>query len=84
MSAIMEVRKMRELIEDVIQDVPVETAKRAVCLHPDFKKVVGKTVGKGFRFQFDGGLWAAKQDNLTILASNVPGKKTENLYEQIK
>lgn len=75
----------RLIIEHRVNELPVdnETALRLKSYYPVFESIVGRNVGKGFKFNYGGKLWSVMQPELTIQEHYPPGVGTESLYTEI-
>lgn len=66
-----------------MQSIDDNDALTAKMFYPTFDSVIGQTVAKGFKFQYDEKLWSVIQPELTIQSHYPPGVGTESLYEEV-
>ena len=78
--------QLRPVIEKASQSLDDNTAMTAVELFPQWEKLVaeGKTVDKGFRFQYANKLYRTEQATYTFVAHYVPGSAgMESLFSKV-
>ena len=78
--------QLRPVIEKASQSLEDAVAITAVELFPYWKQLVavGKTVEKGFRFQYDRQLYRTEQPSYTFVETYVPGSAgTESLFSRV-
>ena len=78
--------QLRPVIEKASQSLEDAVAITAVELFPYWKQLVsaGKTVEKGFRFQYEGQLYRTEQPSYTFVETYVPGSAgTESLFSRV-
>ena len=78
--------QLRPVIEKASQSLDDNTAMTAVELFPQWEKLVaeGKTVDKGFRFQYANQLYRTEQATYTFVAHYVPGSAgMESLFSKV-
>jgi hypothetical protein len=86
MSYIIEQAKHSRLMtEKAVQSLADADALTVVNLYPHWKTLVsvGKTVEKGFRFQYGNKLYRTEQAEYTFVAHYVPGEGTESLFSKV-
>ena len=73
------------LIAQQINSLTVDdnTALRMKSFYPTFESIVGQTVKQGFKFTYDGKLWATAQPEMTIQAHYAPCAGMESLYTEV-
>ena len=79
-------KKMRSFIEKCVQSLNDSEALEAVSLYPKWKKLVelGSVESpSGYKFQYDGKLYACINANPTFQADWIPGEGTESIYVRI-
>ena len=66
---------LRPVMEQAAQSLDDDVALTAIELFPHWEELVaaGKTVNRGFRFQYDGALYRTEQTTYTFVAHYVPG-----------
>lgn len=78
--------QLRPVMEKAAQSLEDAVAITAVELFPYWKQLVstGKTVEKGFRFQYEGQLYRTEQPSYTFVEPYVPGSSgTESLFSRV-
>lgn len=78
--------QLRPVMEKAAQSLEDAVAITAVELFPYWKQLVsaGKTVEKGFRFQYEGQLYRTEQPSYTFVETYVPGSAgTESLFSRV-
>ena len=78
--------QLRPVIEQASQSLDDAVALTAVELFPQWKELVkeGRTVQKGFRFQYDSKLYRTEQPEYTFVEHYVPGTAgTESLFSKV-
>ena len=78
--------QLRPVIEQASQSLDDNTALTAVELFPQWEKLVaeGKTVDKGFRFQYVSQLYRTEQPSYIFVSYYVPGAAgTESLFSKV-
>lgn len=78
--------QLRPVIEKASQGLDDSTALTAVELFPKWEELVkeGRTVLKGFRFQYDNKLYRTEQPEYTFVDTYVPGATgTESLFSKV-
>lgn len=78
--------QLRPVIEQASQSLDDNTALTAVELFPLWDKLVadGKTVDKGFRFQYGNQLYRTEQPSYIFVTNYVPGSTgTESLFSKV-
>lgn len=78
--------QLRPVMEKAAQSLEDAVAITAVELFPYWKQLVavGKTVERGFRFQYDGQLYRTEQPSYTFVEHYVPGSAgTESLFSRV-
>lgn len=87
MSFVIEQAKHSRLMtEKAVQSLDDADALTVVNLYPRWKTLVeeGKTVEKGFRFQYSNKLYRTEQEKYTFVAHYVPGDVgTESLFSKV-
>lgn len=64
-------------------DLPRKQALHFALLYPKFSDLIGQCEKHGYRFTYDGVLYAVAQPELTFEAHRPPGEGTESLYERV-
>ena len=78
--------QLRPVMEQAAQSLEDEVALTAVELFPQWEKLVteGKTVDKGFRFQYGGKLYRTEQPVYIFVETYVPGAEgMESLFSVV-
>ncbi len=77
--------QLRPIIETASQSLEDAVALTAVELFPKWEALVkeGKTVTKGFRFQYGNKLYRTEQAEYTFVAHYVPGEGNESLFSKV-
>ena len=77
--------QLRPVIEKASQSLEDAVALTAVELFPQWEALVkaGKTVERGFRFQYGNKLYRTEQEKYTFVAHYVPGEGTESLFSKV-
>ena len=78
--------QLRPVIEQASQSLDDAVALTAVELFPQWKELVkeGRTVLRGFRFQYEGKLYRTEQPEYTFVEHYVPGTAgTESLFSKV-
>lgn len=77
--------QLRPIMEQAAQSLNDDVALTAVELFPQWEALVkeGKTVSKGFRFQYGNKLYRTEQASYTFVAHYVPGEGTESLFSKV-
>ena len=79
------INQQNKVIEAVIQ-FPEITDKQAATfksMYPQWENVIGQTVKKGFKFQYEYILYKVIQESMTIQEQWIPGQGTSAIYSQI-
>lgn len=79
------INQQNKVIEAVIQ-FPKITDKQAATfksMYPQWENVIGQTVKKGFKFQYEYILYKVIQESMTIQEQWIPGQGTSAIYSQI-
>ena len=79
-------KQLRPVIEKASQSLEDSVALTAVELFPQWEALVkaGKTVDKGFRFQYGNKLYRTEQERYTFVEHYVPGSTgTESLFSLV-
>lgn len=79
------INQQNKVIEAVIQ-FPEITDKQAATfksMYPQWENVIGQTVKKGFKFQYEYILYKVIQESMTIQEQWIPGQRTSAIYSQI-
>lgn len=79
------INQQNKVIRSVIQ-FPEITDKQAVTfksMYPYWEDVIGQTVKKGFKFQYEDILYKVIQESMTIQEQWIPGQGTSAIYSQI-
>ena len=77
--------QLRPIMEQAAQSLEDAVALTAVELFPQWEALVkeGKTVAKGFRFQYGNKLYRTEQASYTFVSHYVPGEGTESLFSKV-
>jgi len=79
------INQQNKVIESVIQfpEITDEQAVTFKSMYPQWEDVIGQTVKKGFKFQYEDILYKVIQESMTIQEQWIPGQGTSAIYSQI-
>ena len=79
------VEQQNKVIGAVIQSSEISDKQAVVfkSMYPQWEDVVGQTVKKGFKFQYEDTLYKTIQESMTIQEQWIPGQGTSAIYSQI-
>ena len=79
------IKQQNQVIGTVIQfaEITDEQAVSFKSMYPQWEDVIGQTVKKGFKFQYEDTLYKVIQESMTIEAQWIPGQGTSAIYSQI-
>ena len=79
------INQQNKVIETVIQfpEITDEQAVTFKSMYPQWEDVIGQTVKKGFKFQYEDILYKVIQESMTIQEEWIPGQGTSAIYSQI-